>query len=395
MTYSSKLLAPALIALGVFVATTAYAGENRARDQGQTAAQMPGAGEDPKYPTPDDTNQSGQQQASSGTGEDPKYPTPDDTNQGGQQHPRPGTGEDPKYPTPDDSGARPGFGRGNHRGNGGEFYYGGNHRGNGGEFYYGGNRRGNGGEFYYGGSRRRNGGAFYYGGNNGANGGGVYHGGGGNNGSYGSANITCIINGQLIRVRSARECYLGPQYGYSQPQMPAYRPARISRQLMVSGGVQGGGYAYGSGYAYGGGGAYGYAPQPAVRYYQPASRAAMMQAEKRARRAARAQMGYAYGGGYAVQGGYAGAYAGAYGGNGYAGAYAMQGNGYGFAGAYAGGYAMQGNGFGGGMMMQGNGYGGKKHRKHHRARMAYGQQFNYDPGYVVHYGPTISKDGGY
>lgn len=191
---------------------------------------------------------------------------------------------------------------------------------------------------------------------------------GGDSWNYGAANITCVINGQIFRVRSTRECYVSVNYG---GQRQVYRGYKKSRRVMISGGVQGGyaggknggGYAYGGGYTYDGG--YSYAPQPIIRYYKPASRAAVMQTERRARRAARAQMSYGFvaQGGYAMQGGYA-----------YGGGYQMQG-----------GYAMQG------------GY-GQKHRKHRRVRYAqpmYMPAPAYDAGYVVHYGPTISKDGGY
>ncbi len=203
---------------------------------------------------------------------------------------------------------------------------------------------------------------------------------GGDNWNYGAANITCVINGKIFRVRSTRECYVGVNYGGKRQ---VYRGYKKSRRVMLSGGVQGGyaggknggGYVDGGGYAYNGG--YSYAPQPIIRYYKPASRAAVMQTERRARRAARAQMSYGFvaQGGYAMQGGYA-----------YGGGYQMQG-GY----AYGGGYQMQG-----GYAMQG-GY-GQKHRKQRRVRFAqpmYMPAPAYDAGYVVHYGPTISKDGGY
>ena len=215
-----------------------------------------------------------------------------------------------------------------------------------------------------------NGGVMHGGKNGGGNGGGTkYHrNSGGDSWNYGAANITCVINGQIFRVRSTRECYVGVNYG---GQRQVYRGYKKSRRVMISGGVQGGyaggknggGYAYGGGYTYDSG--YSYAPQPIIRYYKPASRAAVMQTERRARRAARAQMSYGFvaQGGYAMQGGYA-----------YGGGYQMQG-----------GYAMQG------------GY-GQKHRKHRRVRYAqpmYMPAPAYDAGYVVHYGPTISKDGGY
>jgi hypothetical protein len=184
--------------------------------------------------------------------------------------------------------------------------------------------------------------------------------GGGNSSDIGTANITCVINGQVFRVRSVSECYVHPQYGSYQPRVPAYQPrAKKNRRAAVAGG-----YVYGGAYSGGYAGGYVYAPQPAVRYYQPASRAAVMQAQKRARKAAQ---GY----GYAVQGGYG---------------YAPQGYGYG-------GYAVQGGyGYDNGQVYAAP---RKKMRRARSNAPVYMPNNSYDPGYVIHYGPTISKDGGY
>jgi hypothetical protein len=84
---------------------------------------------------------------------------------------------------------------------------------------------------------------------------------------------------------------------------------------------------------------------------------------------------------------------------------------YGVSGGYAfgGNYAANGNmGYGEGHQMHRRGHHmWKSHRLHGHAMggSGYGYGFggqgggcncgDYDPGYVVHYGPTLSKDGGY
>ncbi len=185
-----------------------------------------------------------------------------------------------------------------------------------------------------------------------------------NSREMGAANITCVVNGRVYRVRSVSECYVHPQYGSYQPRVPAYRvKPKKNRRAAVAGGLSfGGGYSYGGGY----GGGYVYAPQPIIRYYQPASPAAIMQAQKRARRA----QAFSYSGGYALQDGYG---------------YGQQGYGYG------GGYAVQGG------YDYGQGYVAprKKNRKVRSNAPIYMPNYSYDPGYTIHYGPTIAKDGGY
>lgn len=201
------------------------------------------------------------------------------------------------------------------------------------------------------------------------------YGGGGVRGGDGGFNqmarrFACYNGYQIVMVRSLRECGFG-----------------VQRRVVVNGGKRRiraqGGYAYGGGYAHGGGyatgGGYGYAyPQPIVRYYKPASRAAVMQAQKRARRAAQ----YSYGAGYGYDnGGYVGGY------------------GYG-NGGYPAGYGAQ--------MGYGEGYVGvrrhKAKRAHRRHAQAYGAMGGYDAGYgagfgyggtTIHYGPVMTKDGAY
>ena len=202
---------------------------------------------------------------------------------------------------------------------------------------------------------------------------GIYYGGGGGMGGWNQYNrrgIACYNGYRVVMVRNIRDCGV-----------------RLQRRVAVGGGGARSDYNYGGGliatkngggYAYGGG--YGY-PQPVIRYYKPASNAAVMQAEKRARRAAQ----YNYGGGYG------------YDNRGYGGGYALN---------YGAGYNMQ------------MGYGGSRHnvkRSHRKHRgQAYGMMGGngggyvygggYDAGYgagfgyggtTIHYGPVMTKDGGY
>jgi hypothetical protein len=208
--------------------------------------------------------------------------------------------------------------------------------------------------------------------------------------------ITCVVNGHVFQARSTRECYRGSR--------------SFDGGIGGGGGYGiGGGYAYkfrghggyGDGYAQGGGvqvyrprvrrprvvvsggfeGDYGYAPQPRVRYYRPASPAAVMQAERRRQRAE-----FSYGGGYDVQGGYGAGYA--------------YGGGYGYEG-------QMGYGEGGGYVRQRKHARKVRHARRHGAGYGNGRQmqggyaydggigFSYDPGVVLHYGPTLTKDGGY
>jgi hypothetical protein len=216
-------------------------------------------------------------------------------------------------------------------------------------------------------------------------GGGVHGGDGGFNQM--ARRFACYNGYQIIMVRNLRECGFGIQRRVVTGG--GYRVKRPRARYAYNGGyAAGGGYAYGGGYATGGG--YGYAyPQPIVRYYKPASRAAVMQAQKRARRAAQ----YSYGAGYGYDnGGYAG--------GGYVGGY-----GYG-NGGYPAGYGAQ--------MGYGKGYVGvrrhKAKRAHRRHAQAYGAMggynagYGYDAGYgagfgyggtTIHYGPVMTKDGAY
>ena len=170
-------------------------------------------------------------------------------------------------------------------------------------------------------------------------GGGSKNGGGGNGSSYegGYGVITCVVNGRVFKVRNIKDCY--PQQRTRHYEV---RKTSHKRRVAVYGEMNYGdcGCATGGGYVY--------APQLVIRYYKPASRAAIMQAQKR-----EAAYGYSYGGGYAVQGGF---------------------------------------GYDSGTVVK-----RKKHRRVRAQAPIYMPSYDqgYDQGYVVHYGPTISKDGGY
>ena len=214
------------------------------------------------------------------------------------------------------------------------------------------------------------------------------NGGGGVSGGDGGFNqmarrIACYNGYQIIMVRDIRECGFGIQRRVAVGG--GYRVQRPRARYAYNGGYSvGGGYAVGGGYSTGGG--YGYAyPQPVIRYYKPASRAAVMQAQKRARRAAQYSYGAAYGydnGGYAV-------------------------GGYGYDnGGYPAGYGAQmgyGEGYVGGRRL-------KAKRAHRRHAQAYGMMggynagYGYDAGYgagfgyggtTIHFGPVMTKDGAY
>lgn len=148
-------------------------------------------------------------------------------------------------------------------------------------------------------------------------------GGGGNGSSYegGYGVITCVVNGRVFKVRNIKDCTAKPRYRHYEVRKTSHK-----RRGVVSGELNYGdcGCATGGGYVY--------APQPVIRYYKPASRAAIMQAQKR-----EAAYAYSYEGEYVVK--------------------------------------------------------RKKHRRV-RAQMPIYMP-SYDQGYVIHYGPTISKDGGY
>lgn len=192
--------------------------------------------------------------------------------------------------------------------------------------------------------------------------------GGGNSHEYGSSSIVCRIGNRSVYVASFRQCKeLKYALGYGQGH---------------GGGsvVVGGGYTSGSGtgYVYGGGGyatgGYGhYQPQRIVRYVARPSRAAQMQSEKRARRAAR-RAAEAYGNGYV----------------------------YGDGGMVGYGNGVMVGGYGNNVVVNGNVYGNhagqhvivKHKRKHKRSRRVVYQQPVYDNGYDYQ-GPVMYKGGGY
>ena len=230
----------------------------------------------------------------------------------------------------------------------------------------------------------------------GGKGGGGNHGGGGGNiggGATGSGGfdfsfagsaIRCVVNGQVFQVRSVSECrygkgyahhgqsYFGGGYAYQggyAPQPRIMRP-RVARPVMNDG------YAYSGGYGVESkGGDYGFEggyQAPRVRYVGRISGAARMQIEHRQQ---------------------------------FEGYESLSDGGYG-AGYNMGGYGLQIQGGGYGYEMQQGGY--RVHRAHKRHAMRhqrnYGYGMNdgcncgggeYNPGYTVHYGPTMDKNGGY
>lgn len=184
--------------------------------------------------------------------------------------------------------------------------------------------------------------------------------GGGNSHEYGSTSIVCRINNRTVYVASFRQCNeLKYTLGYGQ--------VRRSSSVVVRGGCNCSGSV---GYATGG---YGYyQPQRVIRYVARPSRAAQLQAEKRARRAAQAY-----------------------------------GNGYGDGGMVGYGNGVMVGGYGNNVVVSGGVYGGqqvivKQKRKHKRSRRVVYQQpmmdqgMMYDNGYGYDYqGPTMYKGGGY
>jgi hypothetical protein len=182
------------------------------------------------------------------------------------------------------------------------------------------------------------------GGGTGGGGGSKNGGGGGCGGNCGGGGgweyhtrIICVVNGRRFEANDVRNCYPKRKYyGYAHYELKGYcHHATGYRHVEACGCSDGAGYGGGYSYSYGG------------------SVAARMQAERRAR-----SFAYTDGGVYAE------------GGDGYveAGAYGYEGGSYG--------------------MTQ---HHGKKWRRHHD----YTEQYSYNPGYVIHYGPTIAKDGGY
>jgi hypothetical protein len=179
-------------------------------------------------------------------------------------------------------------------------------------------------------------------------------GGGGNSHEYGSTSIVCRIGNRSVYVASFRQCKeLKYALGYGE--------GRGGGSVVVGGGyVRGGGHA--TGYVYGGEG-YGYNQQQRIiRYVARPSRAARMQAEKRARRS---------------------------------------GHGYGDGGMVGYGNGVMVGGYGNNVVINGNVYAGqqivvKKKRKSKRGRRVVYQQPIYDNGYGYDYqGPVMYKDGGY
>ena len=201
----------------------------------------------------------------------------------------------------------------------------------------------------------------------------------------GHQQITCIVNGQQIAVRSGNECRYGRgfvQHGDSyfggggfapQPDFLPHRGMRHYNNYDVRN--SGHHFAYEYGHSYGDGGYNGGGD------VYVGSNAAVMQARRRTR-----ENGYGFNGqaAFGDNGGYDD-------GAGYG---QQSGYGYGSAETY------------------GQGYGRRGHRSHfirHLRHRSYqggnsvGYGFGADaagcncnnPGYVLHYGPAISKDGGY
>ena len=204
------------------------------------------------------------------------------------------------------------------------------------------------------------------------------HGGGGGNDSegYPRRKVRCYVNGQIFYVFTRSQC--GPRYAYN-----GGGGGDGGGYVVKRGRGQGGGYARQYRYTSGGyyvvvkrkqqrrgrvmvqqyvGGAdagYGYTYQQPrrIRYYSPASPAAVMQAEKRAGKAVRyAAEAYGSGGGYVY--------------------------------ANGGGYA--GDGYYGEQRVKVRKHG--KYRKHHGQRMVMQQP---DYGYEGGYCDPMSKNGGY
>ncbi len=231
------------------------------------------------------------------------------------------------------------------------------------------NGGGNGGDGNHGGG--------HHGGGNGGGGGNIGGGATGSGGfdfNFAGNAIRCVVNGQVFQVRSVSECRYGAGYAYHghsyfgggyayqggyAPQPRVMRP-HIARPVMNDG------YAYSGGYGIESkGGDYGFEggyQAPRVRYVGRISRAARMQIERRSFEGYESLSDGGYGAGYNI-GGYG---------------YEMQQGGYRVHHAH------------------------KSHAvRHHRH---YGFDMNggcncggveYNPGYTVHYGPTMDKNGGY
>ena len=359
MSHSRKLIVPALFALGVFALAPVATGLTGAIADGRKNLSFKVAGIAP--------GGDGDAQNGGGTGATDKN--------GG------GTGATDKNGGGTGGTDKNGGGTGGTDKNGGGT--GGTDKNGGGTGGTDKNGGGNGGDGKDGGgndSGGNDGGNGHGGNGHGGNGGGMTFGGGSGGGDYQNQHvITCVINGQLIPVRSVSECRYGPGFvhngdsyfgGGGFVEEPRYVRRRVIRRRFEAnfGYVQLQRYVgHSGGYAgvFGGNvGGYGSGENVYV-----GSNAAVMQAQRRARES-----------GYGVNGSAT----------------------YGNNGGYGAGYAYG----------EKQGYGMRRHHvryakrlRHHR--QAHGNMGGYrfggevggcnclDQGYVVLYGPTISKDGGY
>ena len=365
MFHSRKLIVPALLALGVFGAAPIVSGLTGAIADGNQTNGVSAAGLAP-----------------GGSG---------DSKNGGTNKNGGGNGDTSKNGGGNGDTSKNGGGNGGTNKNGGDI--GGTNK-NGGDIG-GGNRPSGGGD---------NGGRGGNGHGRGGNGerdfqSGFSFGGGSSAEDYsGRQTITCVVNGQLIPVRSVSECRygrgfvhngdsyfgggeFGSQTHYRQRKV-LHRQYRFDMGMPSSRGFEG----YNTGYSFGFGGkdagTTGYGVRGSIFV---GSRAAVMQAQRRARESA-----YGLGGesAYGNDGGYAAGY------------------------NFGAGYDQQGgDGYGIGYGRQ-DGDGLRRHHGRHTRHMHQhafaggnmgGYNFGagvggcgcYNPGYVVHHGPTISKDGGY
>jgi len=179
------------------------------------------------------------------------------------------------------------------------------------------------------------------GGKNGGDGGGHSKNGGGCSGNCGGgggfdSRIVCIVNGHRFETNAIWKCYPKRHiaYRYHFERKIIHRKRHACGCAYTDGGSYGGSYGYSYGYT--GGGSYG------------GSYAARMQAQRR---------------GVAMTDG---------------GVYYGQDETYGFNDS----------------QLDTPRYHGRKMRRHYNYG-GYEAGYTYDPGYVIHYGPTISKDGGY
>ncbi len=198
-------------------------------------------------------------------------------------------------------------------------------------------------------------------------------------------------------------------YAYPQPNIRYYTSPSRAAVMQAQKRARRAAQSYGAGYGYEYSG-YGYSyPQPIVRYYKPASRAAVMQVQKRARRAAQNYgAGYGYDNGGYAGGGYGSSLGVTYDNGGYAPGYgdATTGGTVSYNGGAAYGYGVQA-GYGQGMA---NGYVHRRLKRGMRPHGAPGYGYGFNNGYGlntgfgdgfgydgidVHYGPVMTKDGAY